>query len=43
MTCMISEPYYSIDLEAFGVVKGDEAEVVFPTLQETLTIIGYIE
>lgn len=43
MTCLISEPYYGIDLEAFGVVRGDEAEVVFPTLQDTLTSIEYIE
>lgn len=43
LTCEIPEPYYGIDLEAFGVVRGDEAEVVFPTLQETLTSIEYIE
>ena len=43
MTCVISEPYYGIDLEAFGVVRGDEEEVVFPTLQETIKSIEYFE
>ncbi len=43
LTCVIDEPYYGIDLELFGVVKGDEAEVVFPTLQERIISIEYIE
>lgn len=43
MTCVLVEPYYGIDLEVFGVVKGDEAEVVFPTVKETITDIEYLE
>ena len=43
MTCMISEPYYGIDLEGFGIVRGGEAEVVFPTIKETITSIEYLE
>lgn len=43
LICIISEPFYGIDLEAFGVVKGDEAEVVFPTIENTITEIQYIE
>jgi hypothetical protein len=43
VTCVIDEPYYGIDLDAFGVVKGDETEVVFPTLQETVTSIENVE
>lgn len=42
LTCKIDEPYYGIDLEAFGVVRGEEAEVVFPTIKETITEIRYI-
>lgn len=43
LTCVVSEPFYGIDLEAFGVVKGDEAEVVFPTVKEMITSIKYFE
>lgn len=43
VTCRIDEPYYGIDLEAFGVTRGDEAEVVFPTVKETITDVRYIE
>ncbi|RHU92855.1 hypothetical protein DXC11_07600 [Firmicutes bacterium OM08-11AC] len=42
LTCKIDEPYYGIDLEAFGVVRGEEAEVVFPTIKETITEVKYI-
>lgn len=42
LTCKIDEPYYGIDLEAFGVVRGQEAEVVFPTIKETITEVKYI-
>lgn len=42
LTCKVDEPYYGIDLEAFGVVRGQEAEVVFPTIKETITEIRYI-
>lgn len=31
-----------IDLEAFGVVRSQEAEVVFPTIKETITQVKYI-
>ena len=43
LTCTIVEPYYGIDLEAFVVVKGNEAEVVFPTVKEMITDIKYLE
>lgn len=36
LTCKVDEPYYGIDLDAFDVVKGKEAEVVFPTVKETI-------
>lgn len=42
LTYKIDEPYYGIDLEAFGVVRGEEAEVVFPTIKETITEIRHI-
>lgn len=42
LTCKIDEPYYGIELEAFGVGRGQEAEVVFPTIAETVTEIRYI-
>lgn len=42
LTCKIDEPYYGIDLKAFGVVRGQEAEVVFPTIKETITDIKYM-
>lgn len=43
LTCRIDEPYYGTDLEVFGAVRGNEAEVVFPTIRETITDIKYIE
>lgn len=43
LTCRIDEPYYGIDLEVFGAVRGNEAEVVFPTIRETIKDIKYIE
>ena len=42
MTCLISENDYGIDLEPFGVVRADEAEVVFPTIEECIIEIEYI-
>lgn len=42
LTCKIEEPYYGIDLEAFGVVRDQEAEVVFSTIKETITEVKYI-
>lgn len=43
LTCEASEPHYGIDLNAFGVVRGDEAEVVFPTIADAITNIEYID
>ena len=43
LTCKIENNYYGIDLEAFCVVRGNEAEVVFPTIKETITNIEYID
>lgn len=37
ITCEIKDEYYGIDLEAFDVVAGEEAEVVFPTIKELIT------
>lgn len=42
MTCNISDSYYGIDLTVFdGVSRGTEAEVVFPTIEETIINIEY--
>ena len=43
LACKIDERYYGIDLEAFGVARGKEAEVVFPTIKETITEVRYIK
>lgn len=43
LACKIDEPYYGIDLEAFDVIRGKEAEVVFPTIKETITEVRYIK
>ena len=43
ITGCISNDYYGIDLEPFGVVRGDESEVVFPTIEQTIKRIVYIE
>mgnify|MGYP003292776986 CR=1 FL=1 len=43
MTCQISEPLYGIDLEALGCSRGNEKEVVFPTIEKYITDIEYIE
>lgn len=32
----IKEPYYGIDLDVFDVSKGEETEVVFPTVKECI-------
>lgn len=40
--CDIKEPYFGIDLEQLGISKGNEKEVVFPTLEEFITNIEYI-
>lgn len=41
MTCNISGDKYGIDLTALGVSRGDEAEVVFPTLKECVIKVEY--
>lgn len=43
LTCKVDNMYYGIDLSAFGVVKGTEQEVVFPTIKETVMNVEYIE
>ena len=40
--CNISGDYYGIDLAFFGVCRGEEQEVVFPTIKDTLTKIEYL-
>lgn len=42
LTCEVSEPHYGIDLNAFDVVRGEETEVIFPTLADAITNIEYI-
>lgn len=41
LTCEVSDPYYGIDLSAFGASKMGEDEVVFPTIRETIIRIDY--
>lgn len=43
ITCELKNHYWGIDLEGFGVVRGEEAEVVFPTIKETMVDIKYIK
>lgn len=43
ITCNISGDKYGIDLTAFGLSRGDESEVVFPTLKEYVTNVEYAE
>lgn len=43
ITCEVQGIYYGIDLEAFGVSRPNEAEVVFPTIEETITDVKYDE
>ena len=43
VTCNISGDKYGIDLTAFGVSKGAESEVVFPTLKEYVTNVEYAD
>lgn len=38
----IKPPYFGIDLEAIGSSRGNEKEVVFPTLKDCVTNIKYI-
>jgi len=41
-SCEITAPRYGIDLEAIKSSRGNEAEVVFPTIKECVTEIRYI-
>lgn len=43
LKCEISEPYYGIDLDCFGVSRGTETEVVFPTIEECIKEIKVIK
>lgn len=43
LTCEVKKQYYGIDISAFGIAKGEEAEVVFPTIKELITSISYTE
>lgn len=43
LTCVIPEDRYGIDLEFFGVVRGNEEEVVFPTCLDLITKMEFIE
>ena len=40
LVCEIKDKYFGIDLEALGI-DGDEYEVVFPTIRETIINIEY--
>ena len=42
LSCEITAPRYGIDLEAIKSSRGNEAEVVFPTIKECVTEIRYI-
>lgn len=42
LSCEIMAPRYGIDLEAIKSSRGNEAEVVFPTIKECVTEIRYI-
>lgn len=43
LTCRVDEPYFGIDLEVFEANRGNEEEVVFPTIKETIIDIKYSE
>ena len=43
MTCVINEPLYGIDLEILECCRGTEREVVFPTIEECITEINYLD
>ena len=42
ISCEISEPLYGIDLDMIGCSRGNEHEVVFPTIEKYITEIKYI-
>lgn len=41
ITCEIAEPMYGIDLDILGCSRGNEQEVVFPTLEHCIVEIQY--
>lgn len=43
MACEIAEPLYGIDLEVLECCRGTEREVVFPTIEECITEINYLD
>ena len=43
MKCGVQKPFYGIDLSFFGVSRGEENEVVFPTIKECIIEIIEIE
>lgn len=42
LECETGEDLFGIDLSFFGVSRGEESEVVFPTIKEKITAIKYI-
>ena len=43
ITCEITEPMYGIDLDILECVRGNEQEVVFPTVEQCVMNIQYTE
>ncbi len=43
LTCEITAPFYGIDLDALGCSRGNEQEVVFPTIEGLITKTEYID
>ena len=41
LTCEIAEPMYGIDLDILECVRGNEREVVFPTIEQCIVEIQY--
>ena len=42
ITCEIAEPMYGIDLDILKCTRGNEQEVVFPTVEQCITEIKYL-
>lgn len=42
ISCEIEYPFYGIDIDALGCSRGNEQEVVFPTIKECVREINYI-
>lgn len=42
LKCEVKEPMYAIDLNYFGVSRGNEEEVVFPTIEKCITDSKFI-